>query len=118
MDDATPSLDDEVSLYHQPGDARTSGFGYYPDAADAAADLAGDLGATFLSGATRGEDESDIISSLEDRDEGYASVALGEENLPKPARARARNRKSQRAPAPPARPTGVPKKHAARGRAR
>ncbi len=65
MDEAAPSLDDEVALYHHPRDEGASGFGFDPDAADAAADLAGDLGATFLSGATRGEDMSDLAMSAE-----------------------------------------------------
>ena len=60
MDDAKPSLDDEVQVYHHhPASSAATVFGFDPDAADAAADLAGELGATFLSGATLGEDPSD-----------------------------------------------------------
>lgn len=66
MDEATPTLDDEKrSYHHHPSDAGTTEFGFDPDAADAAADLAGELGSTFLSGATRGEDMSDVITQAE-----------------------------------------------------
>ncbi len=45
MDEATPTLDDENRNYHHhPSDAGTTEFGFDPDAADAAADLAGELG--------------------------------------------------------------------------
>ncbi|MFT3771906.1 MAG: hypothetical protein QM820_41385 [Minicystis sp.] len=45
MDDATPTLDDEHRNYHHhPNDAGSVEFGFHPEAADAAADLAGDLG--------------------------------------------------------------------------
>lgn len=71
MDEATPTLDDETRHYrHHPSDAGTTEFGFDPDAADAAADLAGDLGSAFLEGATRGEDISDVAASRDiDADE-------------------------------------------------
>jgi hypothetical protein len=68
MDDATPSRDDEVNLYHRPADENATTFDFDPDAADAAADLAGDMGATFLTGATRGEDVSDVVASEEEQE--------------------------------------------------
>jgi hypothetical protein len=68
MDDATPSLDDEVTRFHRPRDETATTFGFYPEAADAAADLAGDLGSTFLEGATRGEDMSELALSSEERE--------------------------------------------------
>ncbi len=86
MDEATPTLDDEQRGYrHHPSDAGTTEFGYDPEAADAAADLAGELGATFLSGATRGEDMSDVTTSMEDREEGELPFVLDEESEGPPA---------------------------------
>jgi hypothetical protein len=68
MNDATPTLDDEVRHYrHHPNDAGATEFGFDPEAADAAADLAGDLGSQFLEGATRGEDLSSRVLDDEDR---------------------------------------------------
>jgi len=76
---AKPSLDDEVQVYHHPPiDAAVTEFGVDPDAADAAADLAGDLGATFLSGATRGQDMSDVAMSAEDMEESEVPLLLDE----------------------------------------
>jgi hypothetical protein len=82
MDRAVPTLDDEVALYHRPGDSGCSGFGFDPEAADAAADLAGDLGATFLAGATFGEDMSD--DDLSPPEESELPLVLDEsrEDLP------------------------------------
>jgi hypothetical protein len=102
MDDAAPSRDDEVHLYHRPADDNATTFGFDPDAADAAADLAGDLGATFLTGATRGEDVSDVVASEEDvenelllvEEEGEGElIATGEEED-----------EEERPPPPPPRP--------------
>src|SRR5262245_60076328 len=78
MDEAVPTLDDEVSLYHRPRDARRSAFGFDPDAADAAADMAGDLGTSFLSGATRGDDMSDVTFSREDEEESDLPLVIEE----------------------------------------
>ena len=79
MDDATPSLDDEVRRYrHHPNDAGGIEFGVDPDAADAAADLAGDLGSAFLAGATRGEDMSDLAMMADDRADDELPLVLDE----------------------------------------
>jgi hypothetical protein len=68
--DATPTLDDEVRNYrHHPNEAGTTEFAFDPEAADAAADLAGELGSQFLEGATRGEDLSSRVLSEEDQEE-------------------------------------------------
>lgn len=68
MDDATPTLDDEHrTSRHHPSDSGCVEFGFYPEAADAAADLAGDLGSSFLEGATRGEDLSELAARLDER---------------------------------------------------
>jgi hypothetical protein len=80
MDDATPTLDDEVRRYHHhPSDAGTTAFGFDPEAADAAADLAGEMGSAFLEGATRGEDPSDLAAQRSDRDEDDLPLLLDEE---------------------------------------
>lgn len=80
MDDATPTLDDEVrSYHHHPSDSGTTAFGFDPEAADAAADLAGDLGSAFLEGATRGEDMSDLAAQRSDLDEEELPLLLDEE---------------------------------------
>ncbi len=81
MDEATPTLDDEKRSYrHHPNDAGTTEFGFDPDAADAAADLAGELGATFLTGATYGEDMSDVRMTREEQDESELRVIDDEES--------------------------------------
>ena len=68
MGDAIPTLDDPVRHYrHHPNDNDVTEFGYDREAADAAADLAGDLGSNFLEGATRGEDMSELVVESEDR---------------------------------------------------
>lgn len=78
MDEATPTLDDEARSYrHHPSDAGATEFGFDPEAADAAADLAGDLGSAFLEGATRGEDLSDVAASR-DLDEDDLPLVLDE----------------------------------------
>jgi hypothetical protein len=80
MDEATPTLDDENRrFHHHPNDAGTTDFAFDPEAADAAADLAGDLGATFLTGATRGEDMSDLVSMAEDQAENDVPFVIEEE---------------------------------------
>jgi hypothetical protein len=80
MGDATPTLDDEHrSYHHHPNDAGSVGFGFHPEAADAAADLAGDLGSTFLEGATRGEDMSDFTAMMDDRGEDELPLVLDED---------------------------------------
>jgi hypothetical protein len=82
MDRAVPTLDDEVALYHRPGDSGSSGFGFDPDAADAAADLAGDLGATFLAGATFGEDMTDADLSPPEENECPLVLDEARDDLP------------------------------------
>lgn len=80
MSDATPTLDDEVRGYHHhPNEVGTTEFGFDPEAADAAADLAGDLGSQFLEGATRGEDISDRMVRAEEEAEVDVSFLLEEE---------------------------------------
>lgn len=70
MDEPVHTLDDSDRVFrHHPNDQVSEGFSFDPDNADAAADLAGDLGAEFLEGATRGRDMSDMIMSDEDQDE-------------------------------------------------
>ena len=81
MDDSTPSLDDEVQLYHRPNDAGTTAFAFDPDAADAAADLAGELGSTFLTGATFGDDVSDVAMTAGDQDENELPLVINFEEL-------------------------------------
>ncbi len=69
MDEVVPTLDDSNRVFrHHPNEPVGEGFSFDPDSADAAADLAGDLGAEFLEGATRGRDMSDMIMSDEERD--------------------------------------------------
>jgi hypothetical protein len=80
MDEATPTLDDEKrSYHHHPNDAGTTEFGFDPDAADAAADLAGELGTTFLTSATLGEDMSDALMTREEQEVGDLRVISEEE---------------------------------------
>lgn len=80
MGDATPTLDDEVRNYHHhPNDAGVTEFGFDPEAADAAADLAGDLGSQFLEGATRGEDLSSRVLDDEDRSESELPFLIDDE---------------------------------------
>ncbi|MGK3962964.1 hypothetical protein WMF38_02090 [Sorangium sp. So ce118] len=72
LSDVVPTLDDESRGYHHhPNDAGCTEFEVNPDAADAAADLASDLGAEFLEGATRGQDISDVAMSHDDDDLPY-----------------------------------------------
>lgn len=69
LSDVIPTLDDEVrSYHHHPNDAGSIEFEVNPDVADAAADLASDLGAEFLEGATMGQDLSEVMMSHEDED--------------------------------------------------
>lgn len=82
MDEATPTLDDEKRRYrHHPNDAGAVEFGFDPEAADAAADLAGDLGSAFLSGATRGEDMSSVTA--DERPEDELPLVLDESDEPR-----------------------------------
>jgi len=95
MDEVTPTLDDERRRYaHHPSDAGAIEFGFEPESADAAADLAGELGATFLAGATRGEDMSDLEMTRSDTgdeeltlliDEDGAEAIAEEEDTPRPS---------------------------------
>jgi hypothetical protein len=83
MDDVTPTLDDEVrSYHHHPNDAGATEFGFDPEAADAAADLAGDLGSAFLEGATRGEDMGELSLGGEDREDADLPMLLDEDEEP------------------------------------
>ena len=51
MDEPVHTLDDSDRVFrHHPNDQVSEGFSFDPDNADAAADLAGDLGAEFLEG--------------------------------------------------------------------
>jgi hypothetical protein len=81
LSDVIPTLDDEVRGYHHhPNDAGSIEFEVNPDAADAAADLASDLGAEFLEGATRGQDLSEVMMSHED-EEGDLPYLLEDEEV-------------------------------------
>lgn len=81
ISDVIPTLDDEVRGYHHhPNDAGCTEFEVNPDAADAAADLASDLGAEFLEGATRGQDISDVVMSHDD-DDGDLPYLLEDEDV-------------------------------------
>lgn len=80
MDEVKPSLDDESRRHrHHPNDAGTTRFSVDPEAADAAADLAGDLGSSFLEGATRGEDLSEVEIELEERQDSELPFLIEEE---------------------------------------
>ena len=80
MDEATPALDDEVrSYHHHPSEVGATAFGFDPEAGDAAADLAGELGSQFLESATRGEDMSDRMLIAEEQAEVDAALLLEEE---------------------------------------
>lgn len=105
-----PTLDDSVrSYHHHPSEAGVTDFGFDPEAADAAADLAGDLGAQFLEGATLGEDVSDVAMSHDDREEESDTPLLLEDEdelsterpldpaLPSPGPHRRRARHARRA---------------------
>lgn len=66
MDDVVPTLDDSDRLFrHHPNESAGERFSFDPENADAAADLAGELGADFVEGATRGRDMSDVMLSEE-----------------------------------------------------
>lgn len=67
MDDVVPTLDDSDRRFlHHPNEPVSEGFSFDPDSADAAADLAGELGADFVEGATNGRDMSDVMLSEEE----------------------------------------------------
>jgi hypothetical protein len=77
MDDVVPTLDDSDRVFHHhPNEPVSEGFSFDPGNADAAADLAGELGADFLEGATRGRDMSDVMISEEDEIRGEASFVV------------------------------------------
>lgn len=66
MDDVVPTLDDSDRPYrHHPNESGSEALTFDPENADAAADLAAELGADFLEGATRGRNMSDVILSEE-----------------------------------------------------
>ena len=64
--------DDRVPHPHHPNDSGVADFEVNPDAADAARDLAGDLGAQFLEGVTFGEDVSE--RAIEDAEANDAEL--------------------------------------------
>lgn len=67
MDEMVPTLDDSDRIFpHHPNEPVGERFSFDPESADAAADLAGELGADFVEGATRGRDMSDVILSEEE----------------------------------------------------
>lgn len=67
MDEVVPTLDDSDRVFqHHPNESGSEGLTFDPDSADAAADLAGELGADFVEGATRGRDMSDVMFSEEE----------------------------------------------------
>lgn len=69
MDDVVPTLDDsDRYFFHHPNEPVGEGFSFDPESADAAADLAGELGADFVEGATNGRDMSDVMFSEEEQD--------------------------------------------------
>ena len=69
-----PALDDDevFSHPHHPNDSGVAEFAVNPDAADAARDLAGDLGAQFLEGVTFGEEVSE--RAIEDAEANDAEL--------------------------------------------
>ncbi len=75
MDRATPTLDDEHRRYH----AGATEFGFDPEAGDAAADMAGEMGQSFLEGATRGEDLSDLQAMKSDAEEDELLLLIEDE---------------------------------------
>ena len=82
MDEPVHTLDDSDRVFrHHPNDQVSEGFSFDPDNADAAADMAGELGADFLEGATRGRDMSDMMMSDEgqDLDTPYLVEEIGAE---------------------------------------
>lgn len=76
-----PTSDDEVRHHpHHPNEPASLEFQVDPDVADAAADLAGDLGAQFLEGATYAEDMSErAIQDAEVNDHDVAYLLEEEE---------------------------------------
>ncbi|HVY46119.1 MAG TPA: hypothetical protein VHB21_09580, partial [Minicystis sp.] len=80
MSDAVPTLDDEHrAFHHHPNEAGAVTFGFDPENADAAADLAGELGAQFLEGATRVEDLSSRVTVAEDSFDAEVPMIIEEE---------------------------------------
>ncbi|EYF08011.1 Hypothetical protein CAP_7033 [Chondromyces apiculatus DSM 436] len=75
LSDAVPTLDDDVRSYrHHPNEAGSIVFDVNPHAGDAAADLASELGAEFLEGATRAQDVSDLHMMHEEMDPETAYI--------------------------------------------
>lgn len=74
----TPTLDDPHRVeHHHPSDNPAIEFGVDPEYGDAAGDLATDLGAQFLEGATLGEDMSERAIVDADRDEELPFLVEG-----------------------------------------
>jgi hypothetical protein len=79
MDEAQLTIDDESrESHHHPNDAGVVEFEVDPEEADAAADLAGDLGAQFLEGATFAEDRSERANHDSDASEAGVPFLLDE----------------------------------------
>ena len=77
MDDVVPTLDDsDRQFLHHPNEPVGEGFSFDPGNADAAADLAGELGADFVEGATNGRDMSDVRLSEEEDVGGESSFVV------------------------------------------
>ncbi len=77
-----PTSDDDVRQHpHHPNEGATMEFDVDPEAADAAADLAGDLGAQYLEGATFGEDVSERAIEDTEAEEAELPLLLEEEAL-------------------------------------
>lgn len=81
---AALTLDDEHRVsHHHPNDNAVTEFEFEPDAADAAADLAGELGSQFLEGATRAEDLSERVIEVEEDEEASDLPYMIEETGPR-----------------------------------
>ncbi len=81
---AIATLEDEARSHrHHPSDTAGVEVSIDPGAADAAADLAGDLGANWLEGATCGEDAADL---RHDRDDDAELPLVLDEAGPWPTR--------------------------------
>jgi hypothetical protein len=73
------SDDDTRNLRHHPNDSGVVDFEVDPDRADAAADLAGDLGMTFLEAAVEGEETTEHVVGEPERASEQKSFLFDEE---------------------------------------